>query len=67
MSCYTRHLNEFLPDRPASQDRIALDQAVRATLGMTDADCPEVWATAKQRREDPSFTSAVRVAVEEHR
>jgi hypothetical protein len=66
MSCYTRHLEEFLPGSPTSEDKRALDRAVRDSLGMADADCPEVWATVKERRDDPAFADAVRVALREN-
>ena len=39
MSCYTRHLEEFLPAKPTSEDSSALDGAVRVYLGMSNADC----------------------------
>ena len=67
MSCYTRHLDEFLPREPTSPDRFALDEAVRTTLGMAEADCPEVWAKVKERRDDAAFTNKVRAAVQEYR
>ena len=60
MSCYTRHLADLLPDEPAPVDRYALDGAVRRVLGLEDAECPEVWAAAKRRRDDRAFASAVR-------
>ena len=51
MSCYTRHLGDWLPPDPTWLDRRALDEAVRAELGMADADCPEVWEAVKADRE----------------
>ncbi|HEX9411186.1 MAG TPA: hypothetical protein VF986_05770 [Actinomycetota bacterium] len=52
MSCYTRHLGDWLPPDPTWLDRRALDEAVRAELHMEHADCPEVWAAVKDRREE---------------
>ncbi|MFI5054131.1 MAG: hypothetical protein ACHQDE_07195 [Acidimicrobiia bacterium] len=66
MSCYTRQLGEFLPASPTSEDKRALDRAVRAALGMGDAHCPEVWAAVKERRDEPAFADAVRVAMREN-
>jgi len=61
VSCYTRHLGELLPPEPAWADRRALDAAVRAEFGLTDADCPEVWAAAKQIRDkDSAFADRIR-------
>jgi len=51
VSCYTRHLTEFLPAEPSAADKRALDAAVREVLGMRDADCPEVWEAVKANRE----------------
>ena len=48
MSCYTRHLGDWLPPEPTWDDRRALDAAVRSELGLTDADCPEVWSAVKE-------------------
>jgi len=33
---------------------------------MADTDCPEVWAAAKERRDERAFTEAVRVAMREN-
>ena len=64
MSCYTRHLGELLPPEPTWADRRAFDVAVRAEFGLTDADCPEVWAAVKKAREaDDGFVDRVRVHV----
>jgi len=51
VSCYTRHLTEFLPAEPTAAAKRALDARVRDVLGMGDADCPEVWARVKDERE----------------
>jgi hypothetical protein len=51
VSCYTRHLTEFLPAEPTAADKRAMDARVREVLGMRDADCPEVWAKVKDERE----------------
>ncbi len=51
MSCYTRHLGDWLPPDPTWLDRRALDEAVRAELGMADADCPDVWSALRANRE----------------
>ena len=66
MSCYTRHLEEFLPPSPTPEDKRALDGAVRVYLGMPDADRPEVWATVKERRAEPAFADGVRAAMREN-
>ena len=66
MSCYTRHLEEFLPTSPTAGDKAALDDAVRVYLGMEHADCPEVWAAVKERREQAAFANGVRVAMREN-
>jgi hypothetical protein len=66
MSCYTRHLEEFLPPNPTSGDKGALDATVRVYLGMPDADCPEVWAAVKGRRDEPAFIDGVRAAMREN-
>ena len=66
MSCYTRHLEEFLRDSPTSEDKRMLDRAVRGFLGVADADCPEVWAAVKERRDEPAFADAMRVALREN-
>ena len=50
MSCYTRHLGDWLPPDPTWLDRRALDEAVRAELHVPSADCPEVWAALKAKR-----------------
>ena len=59
MSCYTRHLEDLLPAAPSAADKRALDSAVRKVLGMAEADCPDVWAKVKARREQPAFITAV--------
>ena len=51
MSCYTRHLGDWLPPDPTWLDRRALDEAVRAELHVPSADCPEVWAALKAKRD----------------
>ena len=51
MSCYTRHLGDWLPPDPTWLDRRALDEALREELGMADADCREVWSTVKANRD----------------
>jgi hypothetical protein len=66
MSCYTRHLEEFLPSTPTAEDKRALDGAVRVYLEMSDADCPEVWAVVKERRDEPAFADGVRAAMREN-
>jgi hypothetical protein len=65
MTCYTRHLEEFLPPTAAPEDKQALDGAVRVYLEMPDADCPEVWAAVKERRDEPAFADGVRAAMRE--
>jgi len=59
VSCYTRHLVEFLPAEPSAADKRALDKAVREVLGMRDADCSEIWEQVKARRSETYFTSKV--------
>jgi len=59
VSCYTRHLDEFLPADPSAADKRALDQAIRKVLDMRDADCPDVWEQVKARRDDPYFAKRV--------
>ncbi len=66
MSCYTRHLEEFLPPSLGPEDQRALDGAVRVYLGMPDADCPEVWAVVKERRDEPAFVVGVQAAMREN-
>ena len=66
MSCYTRHLEEFLPPAPTAEDGRALDGAVRVYLGMSNADRPDVWAAVKERRDDPAFADGVRAAMREN-
>jgi hypothetical protein len=66
VSCYTRHLEEFFPPNTTSGNRGALDAAVRVYLGMPDADCPEVWAAVKERRDEPAFVDGVRAAMREN-
>jgi hypothetical protein len=66
MSCYTRHLDELLPPTPTSEDKRALDGAVRVYLEMPDADCPEVWGAVKERRDEPAFADGVRAAMREN-
>ena len=51
MSCYTRHVGDWLPPDPTWLDRRALDEALREELGMADADCPEVWSAVKTNRD----------------
>ena len=51
MSCYTRNLGDWLPPDPTWLDRRALDEAVRAELGMAGADCPEVWSAVQANRD----------------
>ncbi len=62
MSCYTRHLDEYLPASPTSADTRAVDGAIRDVLAMPSPrfHCPEVWTEVKVRREDPAFQAAVR-------
>jgi hypothetical protein len=64
MTCYTRHLGDLLPANPTGGDKRALDGAIRRVLGAEDARCPEVWAKAKERREDPAFETEVRAEME---
>ncbi len=45
--------------RPDARRR--LDQAVRAAIGMSDADCPEVWAVVKAERDGDVAGFAARV------
>ncbi len=66
MSCYTRHLDEFLPARSTSAVRRALDGAVRVYLGMPNADRPDIWAVVKERRDDPAFVDGIRAAMREN-
>ncbi|MGH2594771.1 MAG: hypothetical protein ACRDH7_02270 [Actinomycetota bacterium] len=66
MSCYTRHLEDWLPPDPTADDKRSLDRVIRGHLGMADADCPEVWAIVKERRDEPAFANAVRSAMEEN-
>jgi len=66
MSCYTRHLEEFLPPAPTTEEPRALDGAVRVYLGMSNADRLDVWAAVKQRCDDPAFAEGVRVAMREN-
>jgi hypothetical protein len=66
VSCYTRHLEEFLPPAPSSEDTRALDAAVRVYLEMPEADCPEVWAAVKERRGEPTFVDGVRAGMREN-
>jgi hypothetical protein len=66
MSCYTRHLDEFLPPSSTSAARRALDDAFRVYLGMPNADCPEVWAVGKERRDGPPSLVGVRAAMREN-
>ena len=35
-------------------------------LGMPNADCPEVWAVVKERRDEPAFVGGVRAAMREN-
>ena len=65
MSCYTRHLDEYLPSSPTAEDKGKLGDAVRVYLGMEDADCPEVWAAVRELREQPAFANGVRAAMRE--
>ena len=44
----------------------ALDGAVRVYLGMSNADRSDVWATVKERRDDPAFADGVRAAMREN-
>ena len=67
MSCYTRHLDGFLPATPMPEGKRALDGAVRVYLGMSNAECPEVWAAVKERRDYPAFADGVRAAMRENR
>ena len=66
MSCYTRHLDEYLPPSPTADEKGKLDDAVRVYLGMEEADCPEVWAAVKERREEPAFANGIRAAMREN-
>jgi hypothetical protein len=59
VSCYTRHLDEFLPAEPSAADKRALDRAIRKVLDMPEADCPDVWEQVKARRDDPYFAQRV--------
>jgi hypothetical protein len=63
VSCYTRHLVEFLPADPSAADKRALDKVVRGVLDMGIADCPDVWEEVKARRADPAFVSRVEAAM----
>jgi hypothetical protein len=48
--CYTRHLEEVLRRAGAAntpENRRLLDRAVRETLEMHRADCPDIWKTLK--------------------
>jgi len=51
VSCYTRHLGDWLPPEPSWEDRRALDAAVRSELGLAEADCPEVWSAVQADRD----------------
>ncbi|HET6713711.1 MAG TPA: hypothetical protein VFI59_08380 [Actinomycetota bacterium] len=66
MSCYTRHLGDLLPPDPTPDDKRALDRAVRRVVDLSEADCPEVWAAVKERREDAGFAPAVLAVMKEH-
>ena len=66
MSCDTLHLDELLPPTHTSEHWRALDGAVRVYLGMSSADCPDVWAAVKERRDDPAFADGVRAAMREN-
>jgi len=65
VSCYTRHLEEFLPAEPGPLDKRALDRAVRDLLDLPAADCPVVWQEVKDRRQDPAFGPALRERIGE--
>jgi hypothetical protein len=56
---------KFQHTKPHVDER-ALDGAVRVYLGMPDADCPEVWAAVKERRDEPAFADGVRAAMREN-
>ena len=60
MSCYTRHLGDWLPAQPEQSDKRDLDGAIRRVLGMEEADCPDVWAKVRARRDEPDFAGSVR-------
>ncbi len=65
MSCYTRHLEDFLPVGAKPADKRALDAAVRRAIGApAEADCPQVWAEVKERRRHPAFVASVRAEME---
>ena len=65
MSCYTRHLDAFLPAAPSPQDERALDRAVRGAFhAAPGVDCPDVWAEVKLRRQVPALGAAVRAELE---
>jgi hypothetical protein len=59
VSCYTRHLEDLLPAAPSAADKRVLDKAVRRVLGLPQADCPEVWAEVRARREQPAFINSM--------
>ena len=61
MSCYTRHLADLMPAGPRPDARRRLDQAVRAAVGMPDADCPDVWKAVKAERDGDGAGFAGRV------
>lgn len=57
VTCYTRHLAEFLPPDPTAEDRRELDERIRSILGLGEATCPEVWSAVKKRRHHPAFVA----------
>jgi hypothetical protein len=60
MTCYTRHLEDFLPPDPTPADKRVLDEAIRRALDIPSGeDCPEVWSRVRQRRDDPAFADEV--------
>jgi hypothetical protein len=51
MSCYVRHLTDFMEAlglENTSENRKRLDSAIRSQIGMTPVNnCPEIWAKLK--------------------
>ena len=65
MSCYTQHLDDFLPAAPSPQDKRALDRAVPGAFhAAPGADRPDVWAEVKLRRQVPALGAGVRAESE---
>lgn len=70
MSCYTRHLLDYLVDAGLDQNKEnkkLLDQAVRKVLEMPDDGCPEVWKRVKEARVEPEFRHQVVMELQESR